>query len=580
MKRTLPRGVLPIGFLFLAGGLSACTSELSSAPPPPPLDVGADGLGAVPPVKDPCPRFAAGSVVAEPDHLYSRGGVLRARLSYQTTVDADGRRLFCFMTPDGKQNPTFHLWPGERLLLTVTNNVPAATPGLPAMHMADPLPGLEVTGAGTTACGAAEMTPSSVNLHYHGANVPPTCHQDEVIRTFVNAGQTFRYDLKFPHDEPPGLYWYHPHVHGMSEPVLLGGASGAIVVEGIQNLQPAVAGLPQRLLVVRDQTVAGNPKPGGPDNVPSWDLSLNYTPVPFPGYPPAVLRMRPGKKQLWRVVNAAADTILDLQVHYDGAPQPLRVVGLDGVPTGSQDGTRHGKVVVRTDLLLAPGARAEFIVTGPAPTVKHAALLTLGVDTGPIGDSDPQRTLATIETGPAGAAPEPAELLVPPVSGPAGPQRFEGLADERPVKQRRIYFSEVLSDPKDPLSPTNFFVTEDGAMPVLFHPDNPPAIVTTQGAVEDWIVENRTQENHEFHIHQIHFLLLSQNGVPVPAEQKQYLDMIQVPYWTGTGPYPSVTLRMDFRGPTVGDFVYHCHILGHEDNGMMATIRVKPRRGP
>jgi hypothetical protein len=56
----------------------------------------------------------------------------------------------------------------------------------------------------------------------------------------------------------------------------------------------------------------------------------------------------------------------------------------------------------------------------------------------------------------------------------------------------------------------------------------------------------------------------------------QYLDMIQIPCWQGSGPYPSVTLRMDFRGPLVGDFVYHCHILGHEDSGMMAIIRVQP----
>jgi FtsP/CotA-like multicopper oxidase with cupredoxin domain len=71
--------------------------------------------------------------------------------------------------------------------------------------------------------------------------------------------------------------------------------------------------------------------------------------------------------------------------------------------------------------------------------------------------------------------------------------------------------------------------------------------------------------------------LLEQDGIPVPTAARQMLDTIQVPYWSGTGPYPSVTLRIDFRGPDVGDFVYHCHILNHEDNGMMAIIRVKPR---
>ena len=78
-------------------------------------------------------------------------------------------------------------------------------------------------------------------------------------------------------------------------------------------------------------------------------------------------------------------------------------------------------------------------------------------------------------------------------------------------------------------------------------------------------------------MHQLHFLLLKENGVPVPPQQRQFLDMIQVHYSTGRGPYPSVMVRMDFRGMDVGDFVYHCHILGHEDAGMMAIIRVLPK---
>jgi hypothetical protein len=118
----------------------------------------------------------------------------------------------------------------------------------------------------------------------------------------------------------------------------------------------------------------------------------------------------------------------------------------------------------------------------------------------------------------------------------------------------------------------------------LFDPANPPAIVTTQGQVEDWTIENRAIENHEFHFHQIHFLVLAQNNFQVNGSQPQadvdgqFLDMIQIPYWDGNPkhPYPSVKVRMDFRGADIGDFVYHCHILGHEDNGMMAIIRVLP----
>ncbi|MBV8731354.1 MAG: multicopper oxidase domain-containing protein [Acidobacteriia bacterium] len=409
------------------------------------------------------------------------------------------------------------------------------------------------------------MSTASVNVHYHGSNSSPTCHSDEVIHTLINPGDTFDYDVLFPGDEPPGLYWYHPHVHGIAESAVQGGASGAIIVEGIQNLQPAVAGLPQRLLIIRDQNLpTGSPGPG--NGVPSWDLSVNYVPILYPAYAPAKLVMRPGEKQFWRVLNAAADTILDLQLQFDGVPQTVQIAALDGVPTGSQDGTRQGKLVPATHILIPPAGRAEFIVTGPAPGVRSATLYTLNIDTGPDGDSDPMRPILSIQT--SASAPEPA--LVPSVSGPAGPQRFEGLAAATPNITRTLYFSEKNAQQQ-------FFITVDGQMPTLFNADNPPAITTTQGSVEDWIIQNRSQEDHEFHMHQIHFLLLEQNGSPAPPQAQQFLDMIQVPYWTGTGPYPSVKVRMDFRGPDIGDFVYHCHILNHEDQGMMAIIRVNPR---
>ena len=125
------------------------------------------------------------------------------------------------------------------------------------------------------------MGPDSVNMHFHGTNTSPVCHQDEVIHTLINSGETFTYDVKFPNDEPPGLYWYHPHVHGIANAAVQGGASGAIVVEGLEKVQPAVAGLAQRIFVIRDQNVAGMPPPGGPNDVPSWDLTLNYVPDSF-----------------------------------------------------------------------------------------------------------------------------------------------------------------------------------------------------------------------------------------------------------------------------------------------------------
>jgi FtsP/CotA-like multicopper oxidase with cupredoxin domain len=428
---------------------------------------------------------------------------------------------------------------------------------------------MAVMGSASEACGAMMMNSLSVNIHAHGTNLPPVCHQDEVIKTVVNAGESFDYDMHFPKDEPPGLYWYHPHIHGIAEPAVLGGASGAIIVDGFENVNPMVAGLPEHVLIVRDNLVPGNPTPGGA--VPSWDVSVNYVPVPYPAFTPAKLAVRPNERQFWRLLNASADTILDVELNYDGVAQPLEVVGLDGVPTGSQDGTTRGKSVLLSHILIPPAGRAEFIITSPSTHVHSAVLETLNIDTGPDGDNDPSRPLTAVEASSSAAASSPP---MPQVSGNPPAARFAGLAECKPTAQRKLYFSEVLSDPNNPNSPTNFYITVDGQTPVLFDPNNPPAIVTKQGAVEDWTIENRALENHEFHIHQIHFLLLSTNGVA--AGEPQFLDTVQIPYWSGKGPYPNVKLRMDFRGPTVGDFVYHCHILGHEDGGMMAIIRVRP----
>ena len=518
---------------------------------------------------DPCPRPAPGSVISNPPSLSSQNGTLSVNLTYNTETDALGRTLYCFTMPSGLESPTLWVNPGDHLIVHVTNNLPAPT--LAQM--------MQMATSPSNVCGAATMDDSSVNIHYHGTNTSPTCHSDEVIHTLINSGQSFDYNVGFPANEPPGLYWYHPHVHGISEPAVQGGASGAIIVQGIAHLQPAVAGLPQRILIIRDQNLA-NPPTNSDPNAPSWDVSLNYVPIPYPTYPTAIIQMKAGKKELWRVVNASADTIIDLQLQYDGAAQTLQVVGLDGVPTGSQDGTRKGQILDETDILLAPAARAEFIVTPPASSVKNATLMTLGLDTGPEGDSNPGRPLATIDTvggkgEVAGEFEHPSKLSPAEHLGTPGPQRFEGLATATPTAARQLYFSETTPD-GDPDDLQTFFITVFGQMPTAFNPNNPPAIVTTQGSVEDWTIQNRAMEPHEFHLHQTHFLLMAENGVPVPAAQQQFYDMIQVPYWTGTGPYPSVTIRVDFRGPDVGDFVYHCHILGHEDNGMMAIIRVLP----
>jgi FtsP/CotA-like multicopper oxidase with cupredoxin domain len=105
----------------------------------------------------------------------------------------------------------------------------------------------------------------------------------------------------------------------------------------------------------------------------------------------------------------------------------------------------------------------------------------------------------------------------------------------------------------------------------------PPQITSKAGTVEEWIVQNASQEVHAFHVHQVHFLVEAVNGVP--QSPLHWVDTVNVPYempGNGTQQPGSVTLLVDLRDPTIkGTFVYHCHILEHEDGGMMAKILVQ-----
>jgi FtsP/CotA-like multicopper oxidase with cupredoxin domain len=613
----------------------------------------------VPMVPNPCPRFTAGSVVHQPPALFSQNGVLNVRFSYQTTTDSVGRQLFCFMTPDGLENPTLHVNPGDTLNITVTNNTPTTEvndndndePFNPP-NCGDTVFESHVVPQNNTPPPPVTfgMTAGSMNIHYHGTNTSPECHEDNVVKTLINPQSTFQYNVHFPSNEPPGLYWYHPHVHMLAEAAVFGGAEGALVVDGINNVQPAVADLRHRVIVIRDQQFTdptlseagfgpGNAVDGG---VPQRDLSVNYVPlnskyhsdINTMSYTPAVIHMEPGEQQFWRVCNCTSDAPLDLQVRFDGVAQTIQLVGIDAVPVNSQDGTQPGSLIPVTHFRIPPASRVEFIVNAPPSTVKLAQLVTQYIFSGPLGDTLPTRPLLTMQlvNSPDGDEPLQDDRVPAFTAMNTNQQRFGGIDSVAPALTRTVYFEEFEDG-------TKFFINASGCVTAsgaqcptqpygvdtIFDNNRPPAIITTQGTVEKWIVQNHARENHELHQHQIHFKVLSQdnfdiNCTPVggtgncgiqpsqtcqtcaPGIDKQFLDMIEIPYCGGDAaknvtlpdgrtiqvacltanggppiPYPQVELLMDFRGPVVGDFVFHCHILGHEDLGMMAIEHVNPK---
>jgi FtsP/CotA-like multicopper oxidase with cupredoxin domain len=561
------------------------------------MGLAAAGLARAQVTGDACPRPAPGGAVPEPADLRSHDGVLRVDLTIRNVPGPKGSKRYCYLLPDGTQSPTLRLHPGDLLILRLKNALTGAAPAIPAasaplVHAAHMHAN---AGAAGDPCTSGAMTPTATNLHFHGLTVPPVCHQDEVVRTAIQPqDEPFEYRFRIPEGEPPGLYWYHPHIHGFSSVEVQGGASGALIIEGLERANHELAGVAERVLVIRDQDLLDPDAPpsksepvvpkmlidrdgdsannGTGFGRPAKDLSVNFVPVPYPDYPPASIAMKPGERQLWRVLNASAVTYLNLAVLWRRTPQRLGIVGVDGVPLHAAADDASA-IVWQDHIGVPPGARVEFIVQGPPPGVP-ALLVTRTVDTGQGGENDPNRALAAITA--TAEAPEPSSRL--PTATPPLPAPVRAwLGEVAPVRIRKLYFSEKLSDPKNPNSATTFYITVDGREPVAFDPaSSEPDITVQQGDVEDWIIENRSTELHAFHIHQLHFLLLDWSGVPIHEPFRR--DTVNVPYFNGrTLQYPSVRLRMDFRDPdTVGTFVYHCHLLEHEDGGMMGLVRVVP----
>ena len=513
-----------------------------------------------------CPaRPTPGSAVSNPLEITSQSGTLQAAFTFRSEVDIFGYLHECYIYQSSSgsvEAPTLRLNPGDQLLLSLTNRLtylPPPPPGRTPSHASMAGMGAGMTGRATSndPCNGGTMVATSTNIHFHGLNIPPKCHMDEIVETDIeNSDPAFQYNFQIPKNDAPGLYWYHPHLHGEVTLQVNGGAAGALVIGGIEKLKPQVAGLPERIFVVRQQFTNPDSWVAGPN-----ELTLNYQPAIAPLSPSPVIVMQPGVKEFWRVANASSQAFLNLQIWFGTTPQKVEIVELDGIPVKEP--------IQETTVTIPPAGRAEFIMQGP-PLNQAASFQQIGFNTGPIGNPNPPQELAVLRTS-TGAREPPA---LPPASVPASGEavRFAGLSTATVTAHRKIYLAEATNGSN---GPTEFFITVDGQKPKVFSMSDPPAVTTTVGAVEDWTIENRTGETHAFHIHQIHFLFLAVNGTPFATPELR--DTVVVPAWSGTGAYPTVSLRMDFREPQIaGRFVYHCHVLDHEDAGMMAIIQVNP----
>ncbi len=594
--------------------------------------------------------------------------------------------------------------PGDVLKIRLINRLPALDPKK-VKHSVEP--------------GLANLPRNPTNLHTHGLIVParqptaqdPTFGDYVFVEIYNSANGTpppppppshqhgsikmdfVDYKIEIPATHPSGLFWFHPHIHGLSLNQL---SEGMAVIITIGDVKDYIEGTPPpvRHLILKDMQVlaagtqqydsgpvtvvngevqnqqiadfceqrdSGGPTSrlgfceGQPDEHNTGNSFINsrwYFTINGQVFPTA--RITSPNGEIWRITNASGQFsyLLNLINDTSGQSIPLQLIAIDGVSIKVPAGTPANTVmtvsgnkftvidcpsgataapVCLKDLIMMPSARAELWISYrnadgaavPPPAGATATLKQGIINLGRAGEAWPEFKLAKVEfqnpttgngalvvAGKAAETLSPAGTLTAAASAPT-PRGNASCPPLAPGHRRRIFFG--MEDPTEEHSKFGLGYEEIDSggkvvagtqVPVsAFNPDHPTVCLPLKaGAVvhELWELVNLATEIHNFHIHQTKFgvleaaplATLTAAAAPVPAIAE---DNVPLPFATAhtadveykqngyctvaqwrTGKCTSPPIIVDIPFSQAGDFVYHCHILEHEDGGMMAKIRVMP----
>ena len=443
------------------------------------------------------------------------------------------------------------------------------------------------------------------------------------------------YHITIPRSQPPGVYFYHPHVHGASDDQVALGLSGAWIVESegpraLPRSAEHVVLLRYRFPIVEDNRFVPDGDPFFIDGAaheralkPALPAAYDpFDPPPWPeSFPtnaggmsagteacdgvgsqpllsvdgadaPASLDVPAHETQLLHIVNATSDSPKALELRDQaGRVQPLHVAALDGMPVSGDAAHPYERYVVMNRLLLSPSSRASILVR-----VERGSTLTLASGhfcEGRDAFYQLHHDLLKINGVAAGETRAPTVAFLP-LQGhtPAMQLVAYARAHAASVRRRAIAFTEY-GFPKSGKIPLRsaFYITDTTNRRFREHPYWPAYrmgeavpmhadITVKQGTIEEWYLVNTTMEAHAFHIHQMSFVEeKSDAGIPMAV------DVAFVPVGTllpnRRDPNyalvrPAITkVLLDFRHVPRGTFLFHCHMLFHEDHGMMGVIRVE-----
>lgn len=461
----------------------------------------------------------------QPDAMRSSGGLLEATFDCRFAGGTLGSQAVNTRTFNGKfPGPTLRVRAGDRISLAFNNLLPANTdPGEPDdINMPHQF--------------------NTTNLHTHGLHVSPAGISDNVLREIV-PGEKAQIAVDIPSDHPEGTYWYHPHKHGSVTLQLYGGMAGALIIEGETDRVPEILAAQDIVMVLQEIRI--NAQGQTPNfSFPDFIEANSRTKVTVNGQVNPTIFMRPGEVQRWRFVQAMATNFAFLSL--DG--HKLHQI--------AQDGVTFPQVQTVDKLLVTTGGRADVLVKAGDPGTymlrkeKDCDLFQLLMIEGPIA--------TVVVQG------EPVDMRLP--TRLPTPAALRPIQDSEITGRRLVVFNVVFL----PSGEIDFVI--DGKK---FDPNRVDQKIRL-GAVEEWTVANASEFAHPFHIHTNPFLVTSIDGIPL--NPPRWLDTVHLPpkgvdqcgNARGSG---TVVFRIRFTDYP-GRTVLHCHLLDHEDMGMMQLIEI------
>lgn len=453
--------------------------------------------------------------------------------------------------------PTIKAAPGDLVRLKLVNDLPPERDHMTTVHDINEPHGF-----------------SHTNMHTHGLWVSPAGNSDNVLID-LPPGNTFDYEYAIPSDHWAGTMWYHPHKHGSTSTQVATGLAGALILSGGLDEVPELKGKQDIVMVL--QKLAPMDAIQG---LSSADLTTGAYPLEskaqtsINGQDRPYITAAPGELIRLRFIAATTGGMIkvSLPVMREGRPTPtfripMGVLAYDGIAATTGDDPDGSPVKEFDEIILAPGNRVDVQVRMPA---------TAG----------PETELAIYENGTA-ANPEVIGYIrirgdakddpkLQRISNDFLPADHQIRPGDVATRNKDLLFSMVEQPPASTGQPrTTFEFTIDNK---LFEPGVVDQLVTLN-SMEQWTLGNNSRSFHPYHIHVNPFRVIATNyakdddfNAYLKARMNHYMDTVAVPQ-IENGIVSEVTVASWFRR-YIGDYVLHCHILGHEDRGMMQLVRV------